>query len=116
LTWSVQKRRRLEGGFPGAERLQREWGEGPARIRVGLIPEGRSPVREGAAIRDAAGKTIGIVTSGGFGPSVGGPIAMGYLPPALARPGATALVDLRGKDVPIRVAALPFAPHRYHRS
>jgi aminomethyltransferase len=116
LTWSIQKRRRLEGGFPGAERLQREWAKGPDRVRVGLIPEGRSPVREGAVIRDTAGTPVGIVTSGGFGPTVAGPIAMGYLPPALARPGSTALVDLRGKDVTVRVAALPFTPHRYHRS
>ena len=115
LTWSIQKRRRLEGGFPGAERLQREWAQGPARIRIGLIPEGRAPVREGAAIRDGSGKTVGIVTSGGFGPTIGGPIAMGYVPPALSAPGTPLFLDLRGKDVPAKVEALPFTPSRFHR-
>jgi aminomethyltransferase len=116
LIWSIQKRRREEGGFPGAERLQREIAKGVSRTRVGLIPEGRSPVRDGAALKNAIGDTIGIVTSGGFGPTVGGPVAIGYVPPALSAPGTGLLVELRGKDVPIKVATMPFTPHRFHRS
>src|SRR6185503_11071656 len=79
LTWSISKRRRAEGGFPGAERIQRELRDGPARLRVGIKPEGRAPAREGTEIKSADGKTIGKVTSGGFGPSVNGPVAMGYV-------------------------------------
>ncbi|WP_413992191.1 glycine cleavage system aminomethyltransferase GcvT [Labrys okinawensis] len=115
LIWSIQKRRRVEGGFPGAARLQKEIAEGVARTRVGLIPEGRSPVRDGAPLKNTDGETVGIVTSGGFGPTVGGPVAIGYVPPALSAPGTSLLVELRGKDVPIKVAAMPFAPHRFHR-
>ena len=73
LAWSIARRRREEGGFPGAERVQRELAEGPARLRVGLKPEGRAPAREGAEIRAADGAVIGKVTSGGFGPTIGGP-------------------------------------------
>ncbi|GLS23573.1 aminomethyltransferase [Labrys miyagiensis] len=115
LIWSIQKRRRVEGGFPGAARLQKEIAEGVARTRVGLIPEGRSPVRDGAPLKNADGQTIGIVTSGGFGPTVGGPVAIGYVPPALSAPGTSLLVELRGKDLPIKVAPMPFTPHRFHR-
>ncbi|MDQ0394958.1 glycine cleavage system aminomethyltransferase GcvT [Labrys monachus] len=116
IAWSIQKRRREQGGFPGAARIQRELAEGPARMRIGLVPEGRSPVREGAVIRNAGGETIGVVTSGGFGPTVGGPVAMGFVPPAYAAIGTDLLVDLRGRNVPARVAALPFTPHRFHRA
>ncbi|WP_448953676.1 glycine cleavage system aminomethyltransferase GcvT [Labrys neptuniae] len=116
LIWSIQKRRREQGGFPGAARIQREIASGPVRTRVGLRPEGRAPVREGAPLKNQAGQTIGIVTSGGFGPTVGGPVAIGYVPPALSAPGTGLLVELRGKDVPIEVAPMPFAPHRFHRS
>lgn len=116
LIWSIQKCRREQGGFPGAARIQREIASGPARTRVGLRPEGRAPVREGAPLKNQAGQTIGTVTSGGFGPTVGGPVAIGYVPPALSAPGTGLLVELRGKDVPIEVAPMPFAPHRFHRS
>jgi aminomethyltransferase len=116
LAWSIQKRRREQGGFPGAGRIQREIAGGTSRTRVGLIPEGRSPVREGAVLKSIAGEQVGIVSSGGFGPTVGGPVAIGYVPPALSAPGTELLVELRGKDVPIKVAAMPFAPHRFHRS
>ena len=85
LTWSIQKRRRAEGGFPGAERIQREIAEGPARLRVGIKPEGRAPAREGTEITPD-GDAIGKVTSGGFGPSVNGPIAMGYVEARSPRP------------------------------
>lgn len=115
IAWSIQKRRRVEGGFPGAERIQRELREGPSRLRVGLKPEGRSPVREGARIKSVDGKPVGVVTSGGFGPTVGGPVAMGYVARAASAIGTPLLIDLRGKDVPATVVTLPFTPHRYHR-
>ncbi|MFO0347945.1 MAG: glycine cleavage T C-terminal barrel domain-containing protein, partial [Labrys sp. (in: a-proteobacteria)] len=115
IGWSIQTRRRLEGGFPGAARIQREFAEGPSRLRVGIVPEGRAPVREGAAIKAADGTPVGVVTSGGFGPTVNGPVAMGYVPRALATPGTPLLLDLRGRDVPASVATLPFTPHRFHR-
>jgi aminomethyltransferase len=115
LAWSIQKRRRAEGGFPGAERIQRELAEGPSRRRVGLLPEGRAPAREGTEIRSADGDAIGTVTSGGFGPTVNGPIAMGYVSQRFAEPGTPVVLVVRGKELVARVVALPFVPHRYHR-
>ena len=115
LTWAIQKRRREEGGFPGAEVIQRQLAEGPARRRVGLRPEGRAPVREGAELQDGQGATVGRVTSGGFGPSVGAPVAMGYLDTGLAAADTAVTALVRGRELPCRVAKLPFAPHRYHR-
>jgi aminomethyltransferase len=115
LVWSMQKRRREEGGFPGADRIRRELAEGPARVRVGLLPEGRQPAREGTEIQDAEGRKVGIVTSGGFGPSVGGPVAMGYVEPAFAAPGTAVQLIVRGKALPARVAPVPFVPNRYAR-
>jgi aminomethyltransferase len=115
LTWSIQKRRREEGGFPGAHVVQRQLAEGVDRRLVGLKPEGRAPVRDGAEIVDSEGKTIGKVTSGGFGATVGGPIAMGYVPAGLAEPGTRVDVMVRGKALPVEVAAMPFVPHRYQR-
>jgi len=120
LTWAIQKVRRAggarAGGFPGAERILRELAEGPARRRMGLRPEGRAPMREGTAIFDApeGGTPIGTVTSGGFGPSLGAPVAMAYLPAGLV-PGATVWGEVRGKRLPAAVAALPFHPARYKR-
>lgn len=113
LTWAIGKRRRAEGGFPGAAVIQRQLAEGPARRRVGLRPEGRAPVREGAALFDAEGEPAGSVTSGGFGPTVGGPIAMGYVAAALATPGSRLFAEVRGKRLPVTVAALPFVQQRY---
>jgi aminomethyltransferase len=78
--------------------------------------DGKAPAREGTEIRDAAGRRIGIVTSGGYGATVGGPIAMGYVPPGLAAPGNKVDVVVRGKAQPAVVAALPFVPHRYQRN
>lgn len=115
LTWSIQKRRREEGGFPGAARVQRELAQGPARTRVGLRPEGRAPAREGAPITDADGREVGIVTSGGFGPTVNGPVAMGYVAPEVAASGTRLNVVVRGKPIPAVVSPMPFAPHRYKR-
>jgi aminomethyltransferase len=115
LQWSIPKRRRSEGGFPGAARIQREITDGPSRRRVGLKPEGRAPAREGAQILSETGETIGRITSGGFGPSVNGPIAMGYVAVGQAAAGTRVQLVVRGKPLPAEVVALPFVPHRYFR-
>jgi len=115
LIWSIQKRRRAEGGFPGAERIQRELAEQPARVRVGIKPEGRAPAREGTEIRSIAGEPIGKVTSGGFGPTVNGPISMGYVENGFAEPGTGVQLMVRGKELAASIVALPFVPHRYVR-
>ncbi len=117
LTWSIQKRRRIEGGFPGAARIQAEIAKGASRVRVGLLPEGKAPAREGCEIVDpASGSVVGRVVSGGYGPSVGGPVAMGYVPKALSAPGTALHLMVRGKPLPASVVRLPFVPNRYHRS
>jgi aminomethyltransferase len=115
LLWSIPKRRRTEGRFPGAERVLAEIAKGPSRRRVGLRPEGKAPAREGAEIVDASGEILGRVTSGGFGPSVGAPIAMGYVQAAAASAGAPVDLAVRGKKLPARVAPMPFHPHGYFR-
>jgi aminomethyltransferase len=115
LLWSIQKRRREEGGFPGADRVKREIAEGPGRVRIGLRPEGRAPAREGTVITIPEGREVGLVTSGGFGPSVNGPIAMGYVSPDVSALGTELHLIVRGKPVPARVASMPFTPHRYRR-
>jgi len=115
LAWSIQKRRRAEGGFPGAKRIQAALANGPARLRVGLKPDGRAPAREGTEIVSPDGASIGVVTSGGFGPSVGGPIAMGYVARAHAAVGTPVSLMVRGKPLSARVVALPFYPHAYYR-
>ena len=114
LKWSIQKRRREEGGFPGAARIQRELANGPARLRVGIRPEGRQPAREGTEIF-AEGRRIGVITSGGFGPTAQAPVAMGYVETAFAKPDTPVVLAVRGKELPARIAAMPFAPHRYFR-
>jgi len=118
LKWSIQKRRREEGGFPGADRVKRELKEGPSRLRVGILPEGRQPAREGTEVFAAENgqlRKIGVITSGGFGPSVSGPVAMGYVEAAFAKPETPVTLVVRGKELPARIHALPFAPHRYFR-
>ncbi len=115
LIWSIQKRRREGGGFPGAERIQREIKEGPARVRVGIRPEGRAPAREGATITTPDGREVGIVTSGGFGPTVNGPVSMGYVLKDVSAVGTDLHLVVRGKPLPAKVSAMPFAPHRYKR-
>lgn len=115
LNWSIQKRRREEGGFPGAARIQREFAEKPARIRVGLLPEGRAPAREGADIATADGTIVGKVTSGGFGPTLNGPCAMGYVAREHSAPGTRLDLIVRGKPLPATIAAMPFVPNRYKR-
>jgi aminomethyltransferase len=121
LEWSIQKSRRhggaRPGGFPGADKILSQLEKGAPRRRVGLKPEGRAPVREGAPLfADAASsEQIGSVTSGGFGPSVNAPVAMGYLPTSHATAGALVFAELRGQRLPLRVATMPFVPNTYKR-
>jgi aminomethyltransferase len=115
LSWVIGKKRREAGGFAGSERIMRELQEGPARKRVGIRPEGRIIAREHTVILNAGGNKIGEVTSGGFGPSVNGPIAMGYVESAYAAPGTPLQLVVRGQTHPASVSTLPFTPHRYKK-
>lgn len=115
LGFALFKRRRELADFPGAARILAERDSGPATKRVGLLVEGRQPVREGATVIDASGAEIGRVTSGGFAPSVGAPIAMAYVPLAMATPGTRVQLSQRGKTHAATVTAMPFVPHRYFR-
>jgi aminomethyltransferase len=114
LMFALSKRRRATGGFPGAAAILAKHEAGPSRRRVGLTVDGRMPVREGAPI--FAGDThIGVVTSGGFAPSVNAPIAMGYVSANYSAPDTRLEAEVRGKRVPMTVMVMPFVPHRYHR-
>src|SRR5262249_7717982 len=121
LEWTIAKSRRpggaRSGGFPGADVILAQLHNGAPRRRVGLSADGRAPVRAGAALyRDeSAAEAIGQVTSGGFGPSVNRPVAMGYLPADLAAPGTRVFAEVRGQRLPMIVATLPFVPHNYKR-
>jgi aminomethyltransferase len=116
LAFAVAKRRRIEGGFPGAEHILRQLRDGAPRKRVGLRLEGKAPAREGAPIRSVDGEHhLGSVTSGGFGPTVGGPIAMGYVDTPDSVPGKLLSIEVRGKGLAATVTPLPFVPHRYFR-
>ena len=121
LEWSIQKSRRTGGarasGFFGAEEILAQLEKGAPRRRVGLRPEGRAPVREGAPLfaDSASSEQIGAVTSGGFGPSINAPVAMGYLPASLATPGTQVFAEVRGQRLPLRVAITPFVPNTYKR-
>jgi aminomethyltransferase len=121
LQWSIQKSRRhggaRAGGFPGADKILAQLENGAPRRRVGLRPEGRAPVREGAPLfADAtSSEQIGAVTSGGFGPSINAPLAMGYLPSPLTEVGGVVFAELRGQRLPLRTAAMPFVPNTYKR-
>ena len=119
LTWALSKARRRDGarpgGYPGAEAVMAQLENGVARRRVGIRPEGRAPLREGVELIDRDGKTLGRITSGGFGPTLGAPVAMGYVETARAQPGTRFGALLRGKVQPVEVAKLPFVPQRYYR-
>ena len=119
LTWAIQKSRRAggarEGGFPGAARILDELQRGPERLRVGLRPDGKAPMREGTQLFDPDGTPLGEITSGGFGPSVQAPIAMGYVAARHADIGGKLEGDLRGKRLPLTVCATPFHPTTYKR-
>ena len=115
LTWTIAKERRERADFPGARPILEQIRSGAARRRVGLLPEGRAPVREGATISDATGATIGQITSGGHAPTLGRPIAMGYVATAFAEPGNQVRIDLRGRQISAEVSKLPFIEPRYVR-
>src|SRR4051794_27703145 len=115
LTFAINKRRRAEGGFPGAMRILAELENGPPQKRVGFDVDGRQPVREGALVLDGEGNEVGKITSGGFSPSLQRPIAMGYVASHLAERGTALKLEQRGKLFDARVAPMPFVPHRYHR-
>lgn len=119
LLWAMQKVRRADGeragGFPGADVIFKQLAEGVSRKRVGLLINGRAPVREGAEIQDADGNTIGTVTSGGFGPTLEAPVAMGYVTTANAKIGTEIKAIVRGREIPMTVAKMPMVPQRYHR-
>jgi aminomethyltransferase len=121
LEWSIQKSRRnggvRAGGFAGAEKILAQFETGAARHRVGLNPEGRAPVREGTPLfADAtSAEPIGAVTSGGFGPSLNAPVAMGYLPSSHATIGGRVFAELRGQRLPLQISPMPFVPNTYKR-
>jgi aminomethyltransferase len=121
LEWSVQKSRRKggarPGGFPGANVILNQFEHGAPRRRVGLRPEGRAPVREGASLfaDETSSQSIGVVTSGGFGPSLNAPVAMGYLPPSHAAPDSLVFAEVRGQRLAMRLAPMPFVPNTYKR-
>jgi aminomethyltransferase len=115
LVWSIGKRRKTEGGFAGANIVLEKLTNGVARKRVGIVPDGRAPAREGTEIvKDGA--VIGVITSGGFGPSKNGPVAMGYVQSEFAENGTALELKVRGQSMPARVAPMPFVPHGYKRS
>jgi len=116
LAWTIGKRRRVDGGYPGAAVVARQLADGPPRRRVGILPDGRAPAREGTEITDADGNRVGTVTSGGFGPTVDGPVAMGYVAAAHAAPDTALNLLVRGTPRPARVRKLPFVPHRYAKN
>lgn len=119
LTWAMQKARRSggarAGGFEGDERILDELAEAPERVRVGLLPEGRAPMREGTQLFAQDGTPVGRVTSGGYGPSVEAPIAMGYVASHYASPGTLLTGEVRGKKMPVRIVQMPFHPTTYKR-
>lgn len=121
LTWAIQKVRRAggdrAGGFPGAEAILGQMADGAGRKRVGLLPEGRAPMREGVELfaSEDASQPIGRITSGGFGPTVGRPVAMGYVTMENAAIGATIFGELRGKRQPLTVTKMPFTPANFKR-
>lgn len=115
LNWVIGARRRAEGGFPGADRIIGEIKGGAATKRVGIKPLGKAPARAHTEIQSGEGAKIGEITSGGFGPSFGGPVAMGYVDSAFAKPGTAVNLIVRGQALPAEIASLPFVPHRYFK-
>lgn len=115
IQWIIGKRRREQGGFPGAAVIQAQLADGARRKRVGIKPDGKAPARAHTEITDLDGNVIGEITSGGFGPSVNGPVAMGYVPAAFAAPGTRVKLVVRGKALDAAVVSLPFTPHRYFK-
>ena len=116
LVWSIGKRRKMDKDFPAAEKIMGQIFDGPSRRRVGIRPDGRAPAREGTEIADKTGRIIGKITSGGFGPSLNAPIAMGYVETEFAGDGTEIDLMVRGKANPARIVPMPFVPHRYRRA
>ena len=116
LAWAVNKRRREEGGFPGDGIILAQLKDGVTKKRVGIKPEGKAPARAHTPIEDSGGNAIGEITSGGYGPSVGGPIAMGYVDAAFSDPDTPVNLMVRGKAMAAKVAKLPFVEQRYYKS
>lgn len=116
LEWSIGKRRREEGGFPGADKILSQLKSGDiTRKRVGILPTGRAPAREGTEILNAQGTVIGVITSGGFGPTFGGPVAMGYVDLKYSAAQTPIFLQVRKKKLEAKVANMPFVPHKYYR-
>lgn len=115
LTWSIGKRRRAAGGFPGDERVRGELANGPSRKRVGILPDGRAPAREGTQILSQNDQAVGTITSGGFSPTLKRPIGMGYVETAQAQTGNAVALVVRDKKLAAAIAPMPFVPHRYYR-
>jgi glycine cleavage system T protein (aminomethyltransferase) len=115
LIWAIAKRRKLDKDFPGAEKIMNQVLEGTTRKRVGIRPEGKAPARDGTEVVDPDGKVIGKVTSGGFGPTVRGPIAMAYVDASVAEEGSEVALMVRGQARPAKVVPLPFIESRQHR-
>jgi len=116
LAWSIGKRRKLEKNFPAAERIMDALFNGTKEMRVGIRTDGKAPAREGTPIADKTGRIVGRITSGGFGPSLNAPVAMGYVESALAADGTEIDLLVRGKALAARVAPMPFVAHHYKRS
>ena len=116
LSWTIGKRRRQEGGFAGAEVILGQLANGTARRRVGIVPDGRAPARAHTEVTDADGRKVGEITSGGFGPTFGGPVAMGYVATDHAADGTALNLMVRGTPRPAQVRPLPFVPHRYRKT
>ena len=114
LRFALSKRRREAGDFPGAKIIMKDWNDGPARLLVGLLPQEARPVRDGAELLHD-GKTVGIVTSGGFAPTLDAPAALGFVDAELAAPNTKLTASTRGRETPVITAALPLVPHRYIR-
>ncbi|WP_135080853.1 glycine cleavage system aminomethyltransferase GcvT [Terasakiella sp. SH-1] len=115
LNWAVGKRRRIDGGFPGHDVVMKHLAEGVSRKRVGIKPLGRAPARAHTEVADKDGNIIGEITSGGFGPSFEGPVAMGYVKTEFAKIGTEIDLIIRGKAVAAEIAKLPFVPQRYYK-
>jgi len=116
IAFAINKRRREEGGFAGADRILTELKEGVSRLRVGLLPEGRAPAREGAIIQSVDGVKIGVVTSGGFSPNLSAPIAMGYVDATYSDDDTQVALVVRGKALPAKIAPMPFVQQNYYRA
>ena len=116
LVWSIAKRRKMDKDFPAAEKIMDQIFNGAAKKRVGILPVGKAPAREHTPVADKSGRIIGEITSGGFGPSLNAPVAMGYVETAFAGDGTEIDLIVRGKPMPARIAPMPFFPHRYRRA